>query len=83
MNWVQIVAFAGILIGAAIVSLPRIRHVSRRPTITSAPPLAAPIAPVENHLADDVLAATRSKAAMARDLAAYAAALGSSRKSWH
>jgi hypothetical protein len=83
MHWVQIVAFAGILIGAAIVTLPRIRHASQHTTTTSAPLPTAPVAQADNHLADDVLAATRSQAAMAREMASYAAALGSSRKSWH
>jgi hypothetical protein len=84
MNWVQIVGFDGILVGTAVVTLLWTLHVSHRPKGGHAPPPAAPIAQTGKHLADDVLTAARSKAAMTREMASYAAALGSStRKSWH
>jgi hypothetical protein len=76
---------AGFFIGlATIVTLMRIWHVPptqvATPIVTQPEVVAAPV----RHVADDMMAATRSRAAINRDMALYAAALGSSRgKHWH
>lgn len=76
---------AGVFIGiATVVTLLRIWHVPPRQVVTRAEtePVEAP-QPV-NQVADDLMAAFRSRAAHNRDLAQYAAALGSStRPHWH
>jgi hypothetical protein len=86
-SWIDkpLAVIAGIFIGlATVVTLMRIWHVPPRqvatPVTTSAE--VAPLPP--NRLADEMLAATRNRAAMNRELALYAAALGSSKgRSWH
>jgi hypothetical protein len=74
---------AGLLIGlATLVTLMRIWRVPPKQVVT---PIAEPGAaePPSNPLADDIVAAMRSRAAHNRDLAQYAAALGSTmRKTW-
>ena len=76
---------AGVFIGiATVVTLMRIWHVPPRQIVTrpEPEPLVAP--QPDNHLADDLIAAARSRAAHNRDLALHAAALGSSlRTHWH
>jgi hypothetical protein len=70
---------AGIFIGiAAIVTLMRIWHVPPRQIVTRAEPEPVVAQKPVNHVADDLMAAARGRAAYNRDLAKYAAALGSS-----
>jgi len=76
---------AGFFIGlATVVTLMRIWHVPPAQVATPVATQPEAMAPSVRHAADDMLAATRSRAAINRDMALYAAALGSSRgKSWH
>jgi hypothetical protein len=76
---------AGVLIGiAAVVTLMRIWHVPPRQIVTRAEPEPVVTQKPVNHVADDLMAATRGRAAQNRDLARHAAALGSSvRTRWH
>jgi hypothetical protein len=70
---------AGVFIGmAAVVTLLRIWHVPPRRIVTRAAPEPVVARKPVNHVADDLMAATRGRAAYNRDLAKYAAALGSS-----
>src|SRR5262245_11381366 len=71
---------AGFFIGVAtVVTLLRIWHVPPQQTVTRPDPTFEPMTsqPV-NHVADDLIAAMRTRAAHNRDLARHAAALGSS-----
>jgi hypothetical protein len=74
---------AGLLIGlATIVTLKRIWRVPPKQVVTSVAESGA-AEPPSNPAADDIVAAIRSRAAHNRDLAQYAAALGSTmRKTW-
>jgi hypothetical protein len=77
---------AGFFIGiATVVTLMRIWHVPPRQIVTPAAP--EPLAPAPQpakSLADDVIAVARSRAALNRDMALHAAALGSSKgMHWH
>ena len=76
---------AGAFIGVAtVVTLMRIWHVPPRQTVTLAEP--EPTAPVHpaHQSADELIAAVRGRAAQNRDMARYAAALGSTiRTRWH
>lgn len=76
---------AGIFIGiATVVTLMRIWHVPPRQIVTVDEPAPVVAPEPENHLADDMIAALRDRRAHNRDLASYAAALGSStRTRWH
>ena len=76
---------AGVFIGiAAVVTLMRIWHVPPRQIVTRAEPEPVVTQKPVNHVADDLMAATRGRAAYNRDLAKHAAALGSSvRARWH
>jgi hypothetical protein len=76
---------AGVFIGiAAVVTLMRIWHVPPRQIVTRAEPERVVTQRPVNHVADDLMAATRGRAAYNRDLAKHAAALGSSvRARWH
>jgi hypothetical protein len=76
---------AGGFIGiAAVVTLMRIWHVPPRQIVTRAEPEPMVAQRPVNHMADDLMAATRGRAAYNRDLAKHAAALGSSvRARWH
>jgi uncharacterized protein YqfA (UPF0365 family) len=74
---------AGLLIGlATIVTLMRIWRVPPKQVVT--PIVESPaVEPPRNVAADDIVAVMRSRAAHNRDLALYAAALGSSiHKTW-
>lgn len=87
-SWVDkpLAVLAGIAIGlATVVTLMRIWRVPPRQTIDVAEPEPIVVmAPPENHLADDMLSAVRSRAAQNRDMAMHAAALGSSLGTrWH
>jgi len=76
---------AGLFIGVAtVVTLMRIWYVPPVQTVTrSEPEPVAETQPVSN-LADEILAATRGRAARNRDMAMHAAALGSSiHARWH
>ena len=77
---------AGLLIGiATAVTLLRIWRVPPKQVVTMPTP-ARPVAPHDNHesIADEMMAAMRSRAARNRDLATHAAALGSSmHRPWH
>jgi len=75
---------AGLLIGiATIVTLLRIWRVPPSQVVTEPEPLPVET-PQRASMADEILAVARRRSAQNRDLAAYAAALGSSRsKSWH
>ena len=68
-------AFSGI---AAVVTLMRIWHVPPRQIVTRAEPEPVVAQKTVNHVADDLMAAARGRAAYNRDLAKHAAALGSS-----
>jgi hypothetical protein len=76
---------AGVFIGiATVVTLMRIWHVPPRQIVTRPEPEPVVAPQPDNHLADDLIAAARSRAAHNRDLALHAAALGSSiRTHWH
>jgi hypothetical protein len=76
---------AGIFIGiATVVTLMRIWHVPPRQIVTPAQPEAVAAPKPENRLADDLIAATRGRAAQNRNMAQHAAALGSSSGAhWH
>lgn len=76
---------AGIFIGiAAVVTLMRIWHVPPRQIVTRAEPEPVVAQKAVTQVADDLMAATRARAAYHRDLAKHAAALGSSvRAQWH
>jgi hypothetical protein len=76
---------AGVFIGiATVVTLMRIWHVPPRQIVTRADPAPVLARKAVNHMADDLIAATRGRAAYNRDLAKHAAALGSSvRARWH
>ena len=76
---------AGIFIGiATVVTLMRIWHVPPRRIVTRAEPETVVLQKRVNQVADDLMAATRGRAAYNRDLAKHAAALGSSvRARWH
>jgi hypothetical protein len=70
---------AGVFIGiATVVTLTRIWRVPPRQIVTRAEPETVLAQKPVNHVADDLMAATRGRAAYNRDLAMYAAALGSS-----
>jgi len=70
---------AGFFIGiATVVTLMRIWHVPPRQTVTQAEPESVAAPHAEKHVADDLLAMARSRAARNRDMAMHAAALGSS-----
>jgi hypothetical protein len=76
---------AGLLIGiAAAVTLLRIWRVPPKQVVTpTVTPLPA-VRPPHSSVVDEVIAMTRRRAAQNRDLAAHAAALGSSMgKTWH
>ena len=77
---------AGSFIGmATVVTLMRIWHVPPRQIVTGAEPepVVAPL-PANQVVADDLIAALRGRAARNRDMARYAAALGSSMGTrWH
>ena len=76
---------AGVFIGiAAVVTLMRIWHVPPRQIVTRAEPEPVVAQKQVNKVADDLMAATRGRAAYNRDLAKLAAALGSSVGArWH
>lgn len=76
---------AGLFIGiATVVTLMRIWHVPPRQIVTRAEPERLEARQPVNHVADDLMAAARGRAAYHRDLARHAAALGSSvRTGWH
>jgi hypothetical protein len=76
---------AGVFIGiATVVTLMRIWHVPPRQIVTRPEPELVVAPQPDNHLADDLIAAARSRAAHNRDLALHAAALGSSIGThWH
>jgi hypothetical protein len=78
-----VAVIAGLFIGiATVVTLFRIWHVPPKKVVT--PAAAMPVTPPEYSLADELMAATRRRAAQNRDLASHAAALGSSMgKTWH
>ena len=70
---------AGFFIGiATVVTLMRIWHVPPRQTVTEPEPESVAAPQAANHVADDLMAMARSSAARNRDMAMYAAALGSS-----
>lgn len=75
---------AGLLIGiATLVTLMRIWRVPPTQVVT-AEEVQPAVVPPNHSVADEVIAAVRSRAATNRDLALHAAALGSSRgKIWH
>jgi hypothetical protein len=81
-SWVDkpLAVIAGVAIGiATVVTLMRIWHVPPRQTVTAAEPELVLVAPQGvTRLADSVIAAARVRAARNRDMALYAAALGSS-----
>jgi hypothetical protein len=78
---------AGVFIGiATVVTLLRIWAVPPRQIVTRAEPepVVAQESAIVNQVADDLMAATRGRAAYNRDLAKHAAALGSSIGArWH
>jgi hypothetical protein len=75
---------AGLLIGlATIVTLMRIWRVPPKASGHADRGISGAAEPPSNPVADDIVAAMRSRAAHNRDLAQYAAALGSTmRKTW-
>ena len=87
-SWVDkpLAVIAGIAIGiATVVTLMRIWHVPPRQTVDLAEPEPVVVAPPPaNSLADQMMGAGRSRAALNRDMALHAAALGSSKGlRWH
>jgi hypothetical protein len=76
---------AGFFIGiATVVTLLRIWHVPPRQIVTRAEPDPVVAPQPAKRVADDLIAATRSRAARTRDMALHAAALGSSiGMRWH
>jgi hypothetical protein len=87
-SWVDkpLAVIAGFAIGiATVVTLMRIWHVPPRQTVTPVEPEPVVAPPhAGSRLADVVIAATRARAALNRDMALHAAALGSSmRTRWH
>ena len=76
---------AGLFIGiSTVVTLLRVWHVPPVQVVTNTEPEPATAPQAVSHVAGDLVAATRSRAAMNREMALYAAALGSTtRKSWH
>jgi hypothetical protein len=75
---------AGLLIGiATVVTLLRIWHVPPKQVVTQPAPLPS-VTPHNSQVADEMMATIRQRAALNRDLASHAAALGSSiHKTWH
>jgi hypothetical protein len=76
---------AGLFIGiATVVTLLRIWRVPPKQVVTPAPPVPVVTPPPVYSLADEVMSTIRRRAALNRDLASHAAALGSSMgRTWH